>query len=88
MSGKVVRIERTRPRPGGIEQPSRTADGRLQLADPKHGNLKHHAVHAVFVHTLEEAAALIARGFSLWMTREGKRPSLISPDSLRIVRAP
>jgi hypothetical protein len=88
VNGKVVRIERTQPRPGGTEQPSRAANGRYQLADPKFGSLKHHAEHAVFVHTLEEAAALIERGFSLWMTREGKRPSLISPNGLRIVRAP
>lgn len=86
MTRKVLRIERKTPRPGGIEEPHWTTRG-YQLADPKHGNVKHHAAHAIFVRTLEEAADLLDRGYSLWMTRAGKRPSLISPGSLRIVRA-
>jgi hypothetical protein len=43
-------------------------------------------VNAVYVKTLDEAAALISKGFSLWMTSKGKRASLISPQSLRVVR--
>jgi hypothetical protein len=38
------------------------------------------------VQTLDEAAALIARGFSLRMGAKGRRPSLIAPQGLRIVR--
>jgi hypothetical protein len=86
LTGKVARIERKQPRSGGTEEPHRTANGLFQLADPDKGGVRHHAEYAVFVRTLDEAAALIERGFSLWMTREGKRPSLISPDGLRIVR--
>lgn len=86
MAGKVIRIERVSSRPGGTEVPHRTARG-YQLADPRKGDEKHHAANATFVRTLEEAASLIDDGFSLWMTRPGKRPSLISPGGLRIVRA-
>lgn len=86
MAGKVIGIERVSPRPGGTETPNSTKRG-YQLADPRKGDTKHHAEHAVFVRTLDEAASLIDDGFSLWMTRPGKRPSLISPGSLRIVRS-
>ena len=36
--------------------------------------------------TLDEAAALVSRGFSLRMGAKGKSPSLIALKSLRIVR--
>jgi hypothetical protein len=36
--------------------------------------------------TLDEAASLVSRGFSLRMGAKGKPPSLIAPKSLRIVR--
>jgi hypothetical protein len=84
--GEVTRVERKNPRSGGVEEPLWTARG-YQLADPKHGSVKHHAEHAVFARTLDEAADLLDQGYSLWMTRSGKRPSLISPGSLRVVRA-
>ena len=58
-----------------------------KLGDPKLGNKKHHAEHAVHVKTLEVAAVLVAQGFSLWMSAKGKRSSLIAPQSLQIVRA-
>lgn len=74
------------PRSGGIEEPLWTTRG-YQLADPRHGASKHHAEYAVFVRTLDEAAHLLDRSYSLWMTRHGKRPSLISPGSLRVVRS-
>ncbi|SDR53883.1 hypothetical protein SAMN05519103_04819 [Rhizobiales bacterium GAS113] len=85
MTGRVVRVERISPRPGGAEEPLWTTYG-YQLADPKVGAVKHRAEHAVFVRTLDRVAALLDRGFSLWMSRSGKRPSLIAPKSLRIVR--
>ena len=81
----VIRIERTSSRSGVVEEPVITAKG-YQLADPAHGKHKHHAEHATYVKTLEEAAALIERGFSLRMGAKGKAPSLIAPRSLRIVR--
>lgn len=86
MNERVIRIERVSPRKGVVEEPVFTGKG-YQLADPVHGKHKHHAENAMHVKTLEEAAALIGRGYSLWMGAKGKRPSLIAPRSLRIVRA-
>ena len=86
MAGQVIRIERVSPRAGTVEEPQFTAKG-YKLGDPIHGNRKHHAEHAVYVKTLDAAAELIGKGFSLWMGAKGKRASLISPESLRIVRA-
>ena len=73
------------PRTGMSEEPELTTKG-YKLGDPARGKLKHHVENAVYVETLEEAATLISQGFSLWMTAKGKRASLISPDSLRVVR--
>lgn len=86
MRGKVLRIERLASRAGVVEEPWHTSR-EYQLADPRYGGTKHHVEHAVFVRTLEEAALLIKQGFSLGMGAEGKRPSPISPGSLRVVRA-
>lgn len=86
MSGRVIRIERISSRSGVVEEPAVTTRG-YQLADPAHGKHKHHAEHATYVRSLDEAAALIERGFSLRMGSKGKPPSLIAPKSLRIVRA-
>ena len=85
MDGRVIRIERVLSRSGVVEEPVVTAKG-YQLADPAHGKQKHHAEHATYVRTLDEAAALVSRGFSLRMGAKGKSPSLIAPKSLRIVR--
>lgn len=85
MSGRVIRIERITSRSGVVEEPVITAKG-YQLADPAHGKHKHHAAHATYVQSLDDAAALIARGFSLRMAAKGKPPSLIAPKSLRIIR--
>lgn len=86
MNGRVIRIERTSPRNGVVEGPDVTSRGH-RLGDPAHGKDKHHAEHTVYVRTLDEAAALIEKGFSLWMGAKGKRASLIAPKSLRIVRS-
>ena len=83
---RCLTIARTDPRPGGTEAPQLTRRGH-ELASPHHGAEKHHAKHAVFVRTLDEAAALIAEGYSLRMGRPGVRSSLISPEKLRISRA-
>lgn len=85
MTERMIRIERVSSRAGVVEEPIVTAKG-YQLADPAHGKHKHHAEHAVHVPTMEEAAALIERGFSIRMGAKGKPPSLIAPKSLRIVR--
>lgn len=86
MSGRVIRIERISSRSGVVEEPVVTTKG-YQLADPAHGKHKHHAKHATYVKTLDEAAALIERGFPLRMGAKGKAPSLIAPKSLRTIRA-
>lgn len=85
MRERVIRIERIASRSGVVEEPVVTAKG-YQLADPANGRHKHHAEHATYVKTLDEAAALVACGFSLRMGAKGKAPSLIAPRSLRIVR--
>lgn len=85
MAGRVIRIERISSRKGVVEAPVLTANG-YQLADPAHGTHKHHAEHATYVRTLDEAAALVERGFSLRMGAKGNPPSLIAPKSLRVVR--
>ncbi len=84
MEGKVIRIERVAPRGGVSEEPVWSAKGYC-LGDPKFGAEKHHAKNSVFVKTLDEAAELISAGFSLRMAGKGKRASLVSPKSLRIV---
>lgn len=86
MTGRVLRIERISPRKGVVEEPEFTARG-YKLGDPKFGDRKHHAENTVYVRTLDEAADLIGKGFSLWMVANGKRGSLIAPQSLRILRA-
>lgn len=85
MRGRVVRIERVSSRGGVVEESVVTTKG-YQLADPAHGKHKHHAEHATYVRTLDEAAVLIGKGFAIWMGARGKRASLIAPKSLRIVR--
>ena len=82
---KVTGIERVAPRDGIREEPVVGKEG-YRLGDPKWGASKHHARHAVFAKTLDEAADLVAAGFSLWMVGPGKRASLVSPESLRILR--
>lgn len=86
MTTKVIRIERIAPRDGAAEEPDFTPRGYC-LGDPKFGPEKHHAKNAVFVKTLDEAAELVSRGFSLRMVAKGKRASLVAPKALRIVRA-
>jgi hypothetical protein len=86
MPTKIIRIERTRPRPGSVEVPWWTALG-YQLVDPAIRKDRHHVDHAIHVTSLDDAAELIERGFSIRMEGIGKRPSLISPSGIRIVRA-
>jgi len=81
-----LRIERVKSRPGGKEEPVKTR-GYYQLAERLSGRKTNKIEDATFVRSLEEAADLVERGFSIRMGRPGKRPSLISPHSLRIIRA-
>lgn len=85
MAGRVVRIERISPRDGTPEEPHHSKLG-YQLGNPTFGSEKHHRKNAVYVQTLDEAAALVESGYSLRMSAAGKSPSLISPDGLRIIR--
>lgn len=85
MYGRVIRIERISSRSGVVEELIMTTKG-YQLADPVHGKHKHHSKYAMYLGTLDEAADLIERGFSIRMGAKGKAPSLIAPGSLRIVR--
>lgn len=82
----VASIVRKNPPEGPPEVPFMTPHG-YKLADPSGGAKRHHADHAVHVRTLDEAAALMSRGFPLWMKQEGKRETLISPRSLCVVFA-
>lgn len=85
MTGKVIRIERVAPRDDIVEEPEWSTKGYC-LGDPRFGAEKHHAKNAVYVKTLDEAADLVTKGFSLRMGGPGKRASLVAPKSLRIVR--
>lgn len=80
-----VKIERTKPRPGGDEAPVVTPRG-YELAKPFLGAKRNHISSATFVRTLEEAADLVDKGYSIRMGRPGLRPSLISSKSLRVTR--
>lgn len=86
MSGRVIRIGRISSKSRVVEEPAVTTRG-YQLADPAHSKHKHHAECAAHVKTLNGAAAMIERGFSLRIGAKGKAPSLIAPKNLRIVRA-
>lgn len=81
----AIKIERLHPRPGGQEEPVLTAKG-YELAAPGLGKNRNKADNATYVRSLDDAAGLIAKGYSIRMGRRGLRPSLISPKSLRITR--
>jgi hypothetical protein len=78
-----MKIERLIPPDGPPEEPLKTPKG-YKLADPSVGKDRHHAHHAIFVNTLEEAAEHLARGYSLWMKQPKKRETLISASKLRV----
>jgi hypothetical protein len=84
MRRQMVKIERVTPRMGGVETPWLGERG-YQLADPALPAAARKLVkYATFAETLEEVARLVAKGYALRMGAPGKRPSLISPKSLRI----
>jgi hypothetical protein len=87
MTGKVEKIIRTEPRDGIEETPVCNRDGKFVLAHDDHGDKKHHKESKDYADTLEQVADMIARGYHVRMGRKGKSPSMIAPDSLRIVWA-
>jgi hypothetical protein len=82
----AIRIERINPRKGLDEKPIETERG-FELVDRRILEDRHHVRNSTFVRSIEEAAYLVEQGFAIRMGAPGKRPSLISPDSLRIVRS-
>lgn len=80
-----VRIERLNPRDGLDEQPVKTDRG-YELVDPRIPQDRHHVRNSTFVRSIEDAAYLVEQGFSIRMAAPGKRASLISSKSLKIVR--
>lgn len=80
-----LRIERLKPRDGLEEKPAESERG-YELVDGRIPDEKHHVKHSTFVRSLSEAAYLVEQGYWIRMSAPGKRASLISPKSLRIVR--
>lgn len=80
-----VKIERIHSRPGTVEKPVETDRG-YELVDRRISTQKNKVENSTFVRSLEEAAYLVEQGFAIRMGALGKRASLISPRSLRIVR--
>jgi hypothetical protein len=79
---KIVRIS---PRPGATESPIESDRG-YELVDRRISGQKNKVENSTFVRSIDEAAYLVEQGFAIRMGATGKRPSLISPQSLRIIR--
>lgn len=82
----TVRIERINPRSGKNEHPIETDRG-FELVDRRVAGQKNKVENSTFVRSLEEAAYLVEQGFAIRMGGTGKRASLISPKSLRVIRS-
>ena len=81
-----IKIIRKRSRPGGDEEPVFTRRG-YELADPSLGAGWHKIENATFTKSIAKAVELMEdSNFAISMWRKGKRPSLISRNSLRIIR--
>jgi hypothetical protein len=81
-----MKIERIHPRPGAVEGPVETDRG-FELVDRRISGQRNKVENSTFVRSIEEAAYLVEQGFAIRMGAPDKRPSLISPQSLRIVRS-
>jgi hypothetical protein len=83
-----VRIERLEPRCKEGEVPDQNAGGEYILVSPGvKGEERNKIENATLVRSLEKAADLVEKeGYSIRMVCAGKRPSLISPGSLRVAR--
>jgi hypothetical protein len=80
----IVRIERINPRHKD-EVPVLTSRG-YELVDQRNSGQKNKVENSTFVRSIEEAAYLVDQGFAIRMGAPGLRPSLISADSVRVVR--
>jgi hypothetical protein len=81
----TVKIVRIRPRAGVVEEPIESDRG-FELVDRRISGQKNKVENSTFVRAIGEAAYLVEQGFAIRMGAPGKRPSLISPQSLRIIR--
>jgi hypothetical protein len=81
MTVKIIRIH---PRPGTIEVPIESDRG-FELVDRRIRGKKNKVENSTFVRSIDEAAYLVEQGFAIRMGAPGKRPSLISPQSVSIV---
>jgi hypothetical protein len=81
----TVEIMRIHPRPGAVEAPIQSDRG-FELVDRRISGQKNKVENSTFVRSVDEAAYLVEQGFAIRMGATGKRPSLISPQSLRIIR--
>jgi hypothetical protein len=83
-----MRIERIKPRCPNGEYPYQAGEGLFELGDPALGErFWHLSKNAIRVNTVEKAAELIEScRFGIRMHCAGKRPSLIRPVGIRIVR--
>ncbi len=73
------------PRGGEREEPHLTDRG-YELVDSRVSGQKNKVENSTFVRSIDEAAYLVEQGYSIRMTGPEKRPSLVSPNSIRIVR--
>ena len=80
-----VRIERIDPRHGEQETPLETARG-YELVDHRSVGQRSGHENATFIRSIDDAAYLVEQGYSIKMTGQGKRPALVSPAKLRIIR--
>ena len=82
---KVVRIERVAAVENASEEPLRTPKG-YKMADPG-GSDRPRPAYAIFHRTLEEVAAGLQRGLSLWMQTSDAGEMLVPANKLRVVHA-
>jgi hypothetical protein len=82
----TTKIERLEARDGLDEQPVETERG-FELVDGRIPDERHHVKNSTFVRSIDEAAYLVEQGYWIRMGAPGKRASLISPASLRIIRS-
>jgi hypothetical protein len=80
----TVKIVRIRSRPGAVEAPIESDRG-FELVDRRISGQKNKVENSTFVRSIDEAAYLVEQGFAIRMGAPGKRPSLISPQSVKIV---
>lgn len=55
------------------------------MADPKVGDDRHLAKHAIYMDSIEDVVAGLRSGLSLWMKQPGKRETLICAGSLKVL---